>query len=173
MQNSAARQTPPTKPASGNQAASVPISVYRQLSAELQAAKAMLDTINGQNKTLTHENQVLRQELERVVRVAISANQVLGLPSKEVPNPPQNQAEKLADHIRTVAQPQEAMTQSQDAAAPLSDELFTEEGMITDTTPEASPREVSGLWKTLLIVAIIITAFGAGFAVVRQVLPRR
>jgi len=166
MQNSAARQTPPAKSAPSNQTASVPISVYRQLSAELQAAKAMLDTINGQNKTLTNENQVLRQELERVVRVAISANQVLGLPREDVPTPPQNQAEKLAEHIRTVAQPTEE-------AVPLSDELFTEEGMVVDNTPESSPREVSGLWKTLLIVAIIITAFGAGFAVVRQVLPRR
>jgi hypothetical protein len=166
MQNSAARQTPPAKSASGNQAASVPISVYRQLSAELQTAKAMLDTINGRNKTLTHENQVLRQELERVVRVAISANQVLGLPSEEVPTPPQNQAEKLADHIRTVAQPPDEPTV-------ISNELFTEEGMVVDHTTESSPHEVSGLWKTLLIVAIIITAFGAGFAVVRQVMPRR
>lgn len=166
MQNSAARQPSSAKTASSNQAASVPISVYRQLSAELQAAKAMLDTLSNQNNTLTQENQLLRQELERVVRVAINANQVLGLPNKDVPTPPKNQAEKLADHIRTVAQPVEDAT-------PLSDELFTEEGIQVDHSAESSPRDVSGLWKTLLIVAIIITAFGAGFVVVRQLMPRR
>jgi len=44
---------------------SVPLSVYRELAAELQAAEAMLDSCNAQNQHLAKQNQQLRQEISK------------------------------------------------------------------------------------------------------------
>ncbi len=54
---------------------SVPISVYRELAAELQAAEALLDSLNAQNQHLAKHNQKLRQE------IAINDSAKLGVQS--------------------------------------------------------------------------------------------
>ncbi|MHC5595517.1 MAG: DUF6212 domain-containing protein, partial [Nostoc sp.] len=46
---------------------SVPLSVYRELSTELQAAQARLNALTTQNQQLAQENQLLRQEITKVV----------------------------------------------------------------------------------------------------------
>lgn len=58
---------------SGSYAPSVPISVYRELAAELNATKAMVDALSSQNQQLTQQNQILRQEF---LRFADSADQL-------------------------------------------------------------------------------------------------
>jgi len=62
---------------SNPQRASVPISVYRELAAELQTAEAMLDSLNAQNQQLVQQNQHLRQEIEKVVQSALHMQQVV------------------------------------------------------------------------------------------------
>ncbi len=47
---------------------SVPLSVYRELSTELQAAQARLNALTTQNQQLAKENQLLRQEITKVKR---------------------------------------------------------------------------------------------------------
>ncbi|NJL09762.1 MAG: hypothetical protein HC908_04805 [Calothrix sp. SM1_7_51] len=47
---------------------SVPLSVYRDLSAELQAAQAMVDVLTTKNEQLVAENQHLRQEITKAVQ---------------------------------------------------------------------------------------------------------
>jgi len=48
--------------------ASVPIYVYRELAAELQATQAMMDSLNAQNQQLVQQNQQLRQEVAKVLQ---------------------------------------------------------------------------------------------------------
>ncbi len=46
----------------------MPISVYRELAAELQATQAMMDSLNAQNQQLVQQNQNLRQEVAKVLQ---------------------------------------------------------------------------------------------------------
>jgi hypothetical protein len=178
-------------------APSVPISVYRELAAELQATKTLLDSLNNQNQQLTQQNQQLRQELERVVQAALNSRQVAdalqvpgwGTPPPPSPSPahPSAHPEAQAESVRPVPRTQR-MGRSNPKSEPkpaksrplepqmLSEERFTEQ-------PELNPRiqrqgtiakEMGGFWLTLMIAAIVITAFGAGFMVVRPLLsPNR
>lgn len=165
-------------------APSVPISVYRELAAELQATKAMLDSINTQNQQLTQQNQVLRRELGRVVQVALQLQQVLG-PSQSSPPPArdtakeaaQAEAHRIAEQIRaTTAQqvpstPQPPVPPTPTVSTNSTDALFTEEGQPNSPTPlTQTPKDLSGLWLLVVIVTIVITAFGAGFLFVRPLL---
>lgn len=61
-----AKKSPAQKPST----ASVPISVYRELSAELQATQAMLDSLHGQNQNLRKQNVHLQQEVDSIVQAA-------------------------------------------------------------------------------------------------------
>ena len=56
---------------------SVPLSVYRELAVELQAAQALLDSLNVQNQHLTRQNQQLRQEIEKAVQSILHLQQVV------------------------------------------------------------------------------------------------
>jgi hypothetical protein len=56
---------------------------------------------------------------------------------------------------------------------PNFDEFFTEQS--SEPRPsktETSSRDMGGLWLTLVIVVVMITAFGAGFLVVRPMLQQ-
>ncbi|NJN60005.1 MAG: hypothetical protein HC879_22250 [Leptolyngbyaceae cyanobacterium SL_5_9] len=57
----------------------------------------------------------------------------------------------------------------------LSDELFTEqeETRSRRPTPPEAAKDLSGIWLIVVIGFIVITAFGAGFMVVRPLLPSR
>jgi hypothetical protein len=57
----------------------------------------------------------------------------------------------------------------------LSDELFTEqeEARSRRPAPPEAAKDLSGIWLLVVIGFIVITAFGAGFMVVRPLLPNR
>lgn len=63
--------------ASSSYSPSIPISIYREVSAELQTVQSQLDTLKTQNQQLTQQNQQLRQELENVVQAAIQLHQAI------------------------------------------------------------------------------------------------
>jgi FtsZ-binding cell division protein ZapB len=74
-------QTPPTdhynqKP-SNSYSPSVPISVYRELAAELQQAREMVDSLKSQNQQLVKQNQQLQQQVEKVVQSAQHLQQIV------------------------------------------------------------------------------------------------
>jgi len=58
----------PTTSQSGYQASSVPVTVYRELAAELQLAQAKLSFFQLQNDQLTKQNQMLLQEFEAIAQ---------------------------------------------------------------------------------------------------------
>jgi hypothetical protein len=179
-----ATDTPGGAAAKGNYAPSVPISVYRQLAAELEATRSQLDNLNQQNYQLTQQNQLLRHELERMVHNALRLQQVL-YPDRSVVLPSQTQAEQIAAQIRS-GQFSEASNETSHSPAstepenPISDDsigieqLFTEQSVDASATGKrsASSRDVNGLWMIILILAIVITAFGAGFLAVPHLLQQ-
>lgn len=163
---------------------SVPISVYRELAAELQATQTMLDSLNAQNQQLVQQNQLLRQEVEKAVHSAIYMQQVVaslkpvrfGETSSTYPE--EYREFNQASHSLAVRrQGQTAAITPLEAPTPLafSEKLYTEqqEPRNRRPAPPESTSEVSGLWLAVAIVAIVLTAFGTGFLIVRPLLNSR
>ncbi len=164
---------------------SVPISLYREVTAELQASKATIDALKTQNQQLAKQNQFLRQEIEKAVQSALTlqktANAIgsieIDLPTVEPPKA--SQASYRAPDSEPVFQlptmpPRPSAKPKIVEAAVAAEELVIEQ----DSKPrrkaqleKASGRDLNGWWLGLVIVMIVVTAFGAGFLVVRPLLP--
>ncbi len=171
---SANSASPNAAPAAPPTVSSVPIPVYRELAAELQATRVMLETLNTKNQQLSHQNQQLRQEVERVVQLGLNLRHWVEVapvaepvkpaepihPSRPLPSP-----ESTAEATAIAAKLRDSML--------ISDELFTEEGLPL-SRPEAKPaKSLNGLWLTLTVLLIILTAFGAGFLLMKPFLSNR
>ena len=176
----------PAAPANGNgYAPSVPISVYRQLAAELDSTKAQLQSTTQQNQYLIRQNQQLQQEVGRLVQSALTVQKLVG---GQPSTPPATQAQPKMAASSAPSQPAAAPTPKPQAptqsAAPSSaeampippelpnfDEFFTEQSSEPLPSKDEKPsRDFGGLWLTLVIIVVMITAFGAGFLVVRPML---
>jgi len=161
--------------------ATVPLKVYRELAAELQATKAMLDSLHNQNQHLAQQNQVVRQEVDRMVQSALTLQQALmsgnslsTIPLQNLPpETARSQAEALAAQIRPHRAP--APPPPSSAYLPETDDannpLLTSQPLPLLTKPEPSANEISGVWLWLIVISIIVTAFAAGFLVVKPLLP--
>ncbi|MEQ8996317.1 MAG: hypothetical protein RID53_07405 [Coleofasciculus sp. B1-GNL1-01] len=184
-------QNPPTDRYSPSTAAntycpSVPISVYRELAAELQAAQAMLDSLNGQNKQLVKQNQKLRQEVEKVLQSSQHLQQVVdsltpvtgvemprrqSIPSASHPTPSIPKSPKSAPSRVGVEVPP-PHPQLDPLSSPYRESFVIEQGDSRSRRTSASEghREVNGWFLVLAIVLIVLSAFGAGFLIVRPLL---
>lgn len=173
--NSAASNTP-----------SVPISVYRELAAELQATRAMVDSLNTKNQQLDQENYRLRQEMQRVVYSVLTLQPWIGgLPEENhsASPPTQTRPKGQTKNGPTFSERPtwEETTAATAIAAKLrtptssqANEWFTEEPATPQQVSQTKPaRNLGGLWLTLTIVTIIVTAFGAGFLIMRPFLPTK
>jgi hypothetical protein len=176
---------------------SVPLSVYKELNAELQSTRAMVDTLNTQNHQLTQENQSLRQEMHRFVQSAVNMGVGDLAARASLPNPsvpvsrglvPQapSPAKGLIPRVVEKLKPPTA-EDSADAVAIASrlrggdpnllqyrPEYHTEIGQMPNFDDEdGKPKEFNPLWVALTVMLVILTAFGAGFLIVRPLLPNR
>ncbi|MTJ46503.1 hypothetical protein [Dolichospermum sp. UHCC 0259] len=68
---------------------SVPLCVYRELTAELQAVQSKLDVITSHNQKLVQENQQLRQEITKVIQSCLELQKLIDTPAPSSPAPPQ------------------------------------------------------------------------------------
>lgn len=176
--------------------ASVPISVYRELAAELEAAQTMLGFLNTQNQQLTKQNQQLRQEVEKVVGSALHMQQVATSFQPTGNNefyyaPPEPQPQVLTE-VRIEPSPTPTVRRSRPAvsvppvevpppapkaepAPVVSEKLYTEqeEGRNRRPSHPESASDVNGMWLVTAIFLIVLTAFGVGFLVVRPFLNSR
>ena len=59
-----------------NASPAVPLSVYRELAAELQATQTMLDSLNAQNRQLRKSNQHMQLELDQIIASAQKMQQI-------------------------------------------------------------------------------------------------
>lgn len=165
---------------------SVPISVYRELAAELQAAAAMLNSLKAQNQQLERQNQQLRQEIEKVVQHVMHLQQVVDatVVNVEVNRP---YRENKPRSSRPSSSPR-SMRQTQHPAATrnafgggttasnASDRAFVKVEEVNANSyrlPSESAREISGMRLAIAIFLVIVTAFSAGYFLVRPLLSNR
>lgn len=165
---------------------SVPLSVYRDLAGELQAAEAMLDAITAQNKQLVQENQLLRQEIAKVVQsfshlqnwvdtsTTASHNQIPRTSSdlKSQTGHPVNQVrqQQRFSRLYSPAVPENVREDlgSSDFFPPIPKPVFIEEEEVRYYPhSEPKPKEVSAWSLVIAILLIILTAFGVGYVIVR------
>ncbi|MEQ9469423.1 MAG: hypothetical protein RIG88_01955 [Roseitalea porphyridii] len=175
------RYTPSTT--ANNYCPSVPISVYRELAAELQAAQAMLDSLNGQNKQLVKQNQKLRQEVEKVLQSSQHLQQVVdsltpvtgvemprrqSIPSE--PRPIPSIPKSAPSRLRVDVSPPHPKLDP--PSSPYREGLVIEqeEPRSRHTSASEGHREVNGWVLIVAIVLIVLTAFGTGFLIVRPLL---
>jgi FtsZ-binding cell division protein ZapB len=178
---------------------SVPISLYREVTAELQAAQAMLDSLKTHNQQLVQQNQQLRREVETVVQVSQQLQQVVnsaqsvtqtGMPQMPPvkfnfsvePAPPAPATSQTNSAVpqppQTVAFPFPIPEPEPTAASmpqPLPEQLFTEVPEIPYRLRSKPKKasDLSGLWLAIAIFLIVIAAFGAGYLVVRPLLMKK
>jgi FtsZ-binding cell division protein ZapB len=178
---------------------SVPISLYREVTAELQAAQAMVDSLKTHNQQLVQQNQQLRREVETVVQVSQQLQQVVNsaqsvsqtgmpqMPSVKFnfsiePPPPAPATSRTNSAVpqppQTVAFPfplPEAEPTGSPMPEKLPDKLFTEvpETPYRVISKPKKTSDLSGLWLAIAIFLIVIAAFGAGYLVVRPLLMKK
>ncbi|MCT7983954.1 bZIP transcription factor [Laspinema sp. A4] len=184
--------TPPT-PSNQPYSPSVPISLYREVVAELQTAQERLDSLTTQNQQLIQQNRQLRQEIETVVQSAVHLQQVVD--AWEPQSPPLNRSgdrTQRGESAYSAIPPTEtghsqfngipgsavgspfAMTDLA-ATAGMGEPLFTEQ---PETRPRRTTRPVKrsdlgGFGLLIMILLIVVSAFGAGYWVVRPLLMQQ
>ena len=245
----------PIQSAPKRYAPSVPMSVYRELAAELRANKAVIDSLNSRNQQLLDQNQRLKQEIHNVVQATLNLGQFAGVarqtaqeefPAAIAPDtlaklvraqgearkvvtaePLPEQAIQQAPHPQPVPQPaphpvlqtpsqkriprpikpapsqvkspERAPAPKRKGAKPVAQsaprsaaparqqranmvpaskplpKLFTEQsGEYRKSALNASEdKEISGIWLALSIILIVVTAFGAGFLIMKPLLNDR
>lgn len=185
--STASNPTPPEGGNSSSYSPSVPISLYREVTAELQSSQNLINSLRTQNQQLLEENQNLRQELNNVVQaanqfyLAVESVQRKNQPSSAVPpvnpsfgvNPvsaPPNFYEQPRNEI---PQPDAVFPPNRDAPDTPPPQ-FTEEpeGRLR---PSSGPDrgELSGIWLIVSMALIVIAAFGMGYWVVRPLLQQQ
>lgn len=174
---------------------SVPLSVYRELAAELQAAETMLDSLNTQNQHLAQQNQQLRQEIDKAVQTVLHLQQVVDFsaavswseephatcdfrtqPHRTVnaaPRPMPRSSRPLTAVPQPVQDP--FPFQTRETGSVFSEKLFTEQeqGRYRSRLQSESASEISGWRLAIAILIILFTAFGAGYLIVRPLLQSR
>ena len=159
----------PTTSQSGYQA-SVPVTVYRELAAELQSAQAKLSFFHLQNEQLTRQNHMLLQEFEiiaqstdRVQAILTQSNlpdaklsevlagmraasQVNPAPSRSNPQPqgrpPASKPRPTEKPATTQVSPRKAAVQQTTNA--IHEAISRARQLATDSAPQPSSEPVSG-----------------------------
>jgi hypothetical protein len=127
-----------------------------------------MDTYKFQNQQLVEQNQKLRLEIERVVQSALYLRQVADGYNGVRPG--------FDDVSSSAAFPQTSPPKPRTAPkrSKVTPHVFTEQPEPQIRRDRArAPREINGWWLTVMIVTIVITAFGTGFLLVRPLLPNR
>jgi hypothetical protein len=187
-----------SKPVSNNTyAPSVPISVYRQLAAELQATRVMLDSLNAQNQHLVQQNQQMRLEINKIAHSVVHLQQLAdasvssswsdaSYKHPEMRNQP-GQAFTTANPLFRrpraassnppipVVDVPNVFKDAEPMGGFLSDQLVREQaqGRYRYRSQIERSAELNGWWYTLGVVLIMIVAFGAGFLIVKPLLSGR
>lgn len=201
MHNATASDQNPSV-ASNSYSASIPISIYREVTAELQTTQVQLKELKIQNQQLTQQNQQLRQELENVVQAAIQLHQAINKAQnvgqmRHTPLPPTvSNPFKLEIPTQVMSSPAPRAEISapvlpepnfvpesnysfstpgnQPVTPEVTEPLFTEQPEARLRTISKSERsDLSGRWLIISIFLIVVVAFGAGYWIVRPLLNQQ
>ncbi len=157
---------------------SVPVSVYRELSAELQATKAMVDSLSAQNTHLTNQNHILRQNIHQMVQVALQLGHHAGVahPAEvEMAVSPPVYEVPIQEEPQVMPPAPEPKPRPPKRTKSSLSKVFTEQpGENRRYSLESSAvGSLSTLWLIVSIAIIILTAFGAGFLIMRPLINDR
>ncbi|WP_315785928.1 hypothetical protein [Fischerella sp. JS2] len=131
-----------------NYSPSVPLSVYRDLAAELQAAQARINTLTAQNQQIVQENQLLRQEIAKVVQSVLHLQNLLDVSSQSKPQHfPQTQAAdaevtstSVANKQKTTEEPQKFVPSREFAGNPRGGKHIAKQVNHTSKPPAKKPQ---------------------------------
>ena len=155
-------------------APAVPISVYRELAAELQAAKSMSDLLNAQNQQLTQQNQQLRQEIAKAVESILRLEQVVK--SQKATNHSASVPKRTAPKSKhKTPKPTEHPLPFPISKTPVAGETVIEQEQHRYRHQQdiETSGAVNGWFLVLAIILIMLTAFSAGYFLMRPLVRSR
>lgn len=154
-----------------NYSPAVPLSVYRELAAELQAVEAMLDSLDAQNQQLAKQNQQLRQEIEKAVQSVVHLKQV----ADSVGADGWNHVRPTSDFRPRPPKPAPGARPMHRPRPPSGVQMFTEQeqGRYRRRSQLETASQTNGWWLAITILLIMVTAFSAGYLLVRPLLQNR
>lgn len=177
--------------------AAVPISVYRELAAELQTTQAELYQLRSENQRLVEQNRSLRQEADRVVELtqtlqkaaqrlafsppgsSVAPYSATSLDRASAPGDPYGSYGPAVNS----GYPSGGHAPGSEAGAISGEAVQAGENPTVSSRPTAFDRpelrpdpdregmESGGWWLVLTVILIVMTAFGTGFLIVRPFLP--
>ena len=159
--------------ASNSYCPAVPISVYRELVAEFQQTQAQVASLRLENQQLVKQNQQLHQEVEHLFRSAQKLQQLVTVErqtgSKMSVSPVIRQSQKRTKApLLPLEKPISTAIGVQ--LQPRDEQQIIEISPFQGSGESSKNKEVNGWWLAIAILAIIGTALGAGFLLVRPLL---
>ncbi len=134
--------------------AAVPIPVYRELAAELQAAQAKIIQLQNQNDRLVKENKLLTEEFETIFNAYSQSQKTI---------------KESQERLRALFQPSKVNEQEEVVIDESEIARHRVETVQSATVPpemtETAPLNRS--WMTVLICVIVIISFGAGYLLIK------
>ncbi|ALF51803.1 hypothetical protein ACX27_01385 [Nostoc piscinale CENA21] len=178
------------RPASPNHPSSVPLYVYRELAAELEATQAQLDALTAKNQQLVQENKFLRQEIAKVLQSVSQLQKLVDfrVPESKDSNPPtraSGEGKNPTRQPKKEARPRSQSSRPRPPAAPKTkrrpfplpvveisshqpETIFIEEQPVSYyPARETDKKGINGWGLVITIVLVMLTAFGAGYLIVR------
>jgi hypothetical protein len=154
-------------------APSVPISVYKELAAELQATRAMIESLNTRNQQLAQQNQTIRLEVERVVQASFNLQQVVDF--MESPSRGSQTIAEMAGDDGAAGRMVPLRIPVEGDRLPLRGALFTEEPSRPQRVGKGlkKPKDLGNYGILVTVLIVVLAAFGLGFVAVKQLLPSR
>ena len=160
---------PAKPPTSQSYPTSVPLYVYRQLATELQLTQVKLETITSQNHQLERENQLLRQEITKVVQSFSHLQNYVNTGF----NPSHPQATRATAEASSPAPVVNQTSHHPEFSTPVEinhqipQTFYIEEQPVNHYPPmEKKVKELSSWWLAMNIVLLMLTAFGAAYLIV-------
>lgn len=189
---SSVHRNPPKPPNTQTHPPSVPLYVYRELSTELKSTQAKLEALTAQNQQLQQENQLLRQEITKVAQSFIHLQKLVDYhpqpssqPTADADHEVKSSAKKPVSEVRPpqkAPRPRPVVNEVPKNKSPNSsfsvpveeinytmpEPILIEEQQVSYYSPmEKTVKEFSGWWLAITIFLIMLTAFGAGYLIVR------
>lgn len=167
---------------------SVPISVYRQLAAELEVTQEQLQSLQKQNQQLVEQNQQLRQEAKKVfqsaqkLQQALSAFSAISATTQDSADPMfdveqmlrQTAASKTSKRRKFTPPPEPRRSNTQPQQEPPESEKLVAEVQTIHyrhaTELEGDSSEINGWLLAFSVFVIVVMAFGTGFLLMRPLL---
>jgi hypothetical protein len=156
------------------------MTVYRELSAELQSTRAKLALMEIQNEQLTEQNLKLRAELEPILQASQNIHQLLHPVHSSESGDLRTDLPAERPPLSLALEPQPAPTSLQATVAAIQAQATKppEKPKATVSVPQpqadtAEPGTLSGSWLILTMILVVVTSFGAGYLLMRPLMNQR